>query len=122
MPVSRLSAPFAPQIHIRISEEALPPSTGRSCIRTTFSPSLAAEMAAAIPAIPPPITHRSHCSVLFSSMTFPPICDKTDLCYNFIIFSEDLLGNKCMKIERKCKGGRDGTADEGDYRLSGLSE
>ena len=48
MPVSRLFFPRAPHIHILISDEALPPKTGRSCIRTTLSPSLAAEIEAEI--------------------------------------------------------------------------
>ena len=38
-------SPCAPHIHILISDDALPPSTGLSCIRTTFTPSLAADIA-----------------------------------------------------------------------------
>ena len=44
---------------ILISLEALPPGTGRSCITTVFTPLLAAEIAAHIPARPAPITQNS---------------------------------------------------------------
>ena len=43
----------------RISDEELPPSTGLSCISTTFKPFLAADKAAIVPLRPPPATHKS---------------------------------------------------------------
>ena len=49
----------APEIHMRISELALPPSTGLSCIRTTRAPVLAAEIAENMPPMPPPTTQMS---------------------------------------------------------------
>lgn len=48
----------APQTHMRISLEALPPKTGRSCMMRVLTPCRAAAMAAHIPAIPPPITQN----------------------------------------------------------------
>lgn len=59
MPVSRRFEPPAPIGHIRISEEQLPPRTGLSWTNTTRLPLLAAEIAAHIPASPPPTTHIS---------------------------------------------------------------
>ena len=53
------SSPCAPQIRMRISDEALPPSTGRSCIRATLAPCRAAAMAAHMPDRPPPTTQKS---------------------------------------------------------------
>ncbi|MHA1727450.1 MAG: hypothetical protein ACTSWY_01805 [Promethearchaeota archaeon] len=44
---------------MRHSLEALPPSTGRSCMRTTFTPCRAAAIEATRPAIPPPTTQKS---------------------------------------------------------------
>ena len=61
MPVSwrlRTRVP-APDTHILISLEALPPRTGRSCISTTCAPWRAAAIAANVPASPPPITQTS---------------------------------------------------------------
>ncbi|MNN31829.1 hypothetical protein D3C81_1455310 [compost metagenome] len=58
----------APTMCIRISEEALPPSTGRSWHSTTLAPFRAAESAADTPETPPPATKISvfsvtrHCS------------------------------------------------------------
>ena len=69
-PVSRLFTPSAPLIHIRISLDAFPPRTGRSCISTTFIPSRAAAIAAHIPASPPPITQKSVFTVFLFSI-FP---------------------------------------------------
>ena len=66
MPPSRTSVskgmprlPSAPQICIRISDEALPPNTGRSWHKTTLAPLRATEIAAHTPAIPPPATSTS---------------------------------------------------------------
>ena len=53
--------PRCPPRPTRISELLLPPSTGRSCINATLQPNLAAEIAAHIPATPPPITTKSNC-------------------------------------------------------------
>jgi hypothetical protein len=44
---------------MRISDEALPPSMGRSFISSTLAPCLAAATAAHRPAMPPPTTHKS---------------------------------------------------------------
>ena len=46
----------APNAQRRTSLEALPPSTGRSCIRTARSPSRAAAIALHTPVSPPPAT------------------------------------------------------------------
>ena len=48
-----------PQTHILISLEAFPPGTGRSCMSKVFIPWRAAEIAAPMPARPPPITQNS---------------------------------------------------------------
>src|SRR5687768_11728092 len=60
MPVSLFSLPCAPQIHMRTSLEALPPSTGRSWIKQTFAPLRAAAIAAQRPLMPPPTTQTSN--------------------------------------------------------------
>ncbi len=49
----------APTMCMRISEEALPPSTERSWMRTTRAPLRAAARAAQTPATPPPTTQKS---------------------------------------------------------------
>ena len=51
---------MSPDIGSRTSELLLPPKTGRFCIRATFSPNLAAWMAAHVPATPPPAITRSY--------------------------------------------------------------
>ena len=61
MPVSCrfLTRVPAPHIHMRISLDAFPPRTGLSCMRATFAPRRAADMAVSIPPMPPPTTQRS---------------------------------------------------------------
>ena len=59
MPLSWLFLPCAPRIHILISPEAFPPTTGRSFISTTLAPCLVAATAANIPAAPAPTIQRS---------------------------------------------------------------
>ena len=57
---SRTMSCFAsPAQYTRISPEALPPSTGRSCTSATFMPRRAAATAAHVPGIPPPTTTKS---------------------------------------------------------------
>ena len=64
----------APEIHMRISELAFPPSTGRSCISTTLAPWRAAEMAANIPPMPPPTMQSCVlCSIVLSFIALPLI-------------------------------------------------
>ena len=88
MPVScrlRTRLP-APQIHIRISDEALPPSTGLSCISATRMPFLAAAIAASIPEMPPPTTQKStSCIFLRSSSIFllTSLEKVKNLCYSY---------------------------------------
>ena len=48
-----------PSGHTRTSELPLPPSTGLSCTNATFTPFLAAAIAAHVPANPPPETIKS---------------------------------------------------------------
>ena len=70
----------APCVVTRISDEALPPSTGRSCTRQFFSPRRAAASAAQTPARPPPATTRSKdCSTCF--ITSVPSLAR--LCYGY---------------------------------------
>jgi hypothetical protein len=57
-------------VRSHISEDALPPNTGLSCIKTTFIPFLAAAMAAHIPLMPPPIMQNSVSS--FTSRIITP--------------------------------------------------
>ena len=52
---------------MRISLDALPPRTGRSCTSTTFAPCRAAERAAHTPLKPPPQT--TNCVSIATSFT-----------------------------------------------------
>ena len=59
-------SPVAPTMCMRISLEALPPSTARSWTRITWVPRRAAASAQQTPDMPPPATSRSQareCSV-----------------------------------------------------------
>ena len=67
MPASLFWSPAAPMMPMRISEDALPPSMGRSCTSTTFTPWRAAESAAQMPERPPP--HTTNCVLRRTSFT-----------------------------------------------------